>query len=133
MTNLLEVREKRVPSPSRVSELLPCVVVARRAPGKEHTVDCRASAYDSASIDGASAAIKPWLGDAFIIALVFGRHGKSRDRCSILLPVAVKLSGKAAEVDIKLCNGVQNIHISIFDHQHGGCTRCWLAMAATEP
>lgn len=73
-TNLLEVRQKVVPCPSEIAQLLPGVVVTGRAAVEEHAIDDSASANYGAGIDWACSTIKLWLWNTLVIARVLLRH-----------------------------------------------------------
>ena len=120
-TDLLEVRQKVVPAPSEIPQLLPCIVVSRRATIEEHAIDDGSAADNSGWVDWTGATIESDLRNTLVIAQIFCGHWESRYRGSSVLVVTVFLCQLAWLRGPFLQSRKLAVHITVLDHQNINC------------
>jgi len=86
---LFEVRQQPIPTPSRISQLLPSIIISGCSTSKKHAIDHCPTTYHIASVEWSSAIVEAWLRDTGICPDILGWNRQTRNRSSVFLPIAI--------------------------------------------
>jgi hypothetical protein len=89
LTDLLEVRKQILPSPTRITQFLPSVIISRGTSGEEHAVDDSAATDYGTGVKYAGTVVQTGLWDTCISSHVLVRNWEARCCGTVLLAVAM--------------------------------------------